>query len=352
MPLWIREFDIIRGEGRNNQMENSDIIRENDIEQANLEQQQIILTPGQLVLKRFLRNKLAMIGLIILALMTLFCVFGPFFAPYGEYEMFYLDHNGKEISMKNNSNINQSDVQIHLKAPISKQHWLGTDADGRDVFTRLMYGGRISLKVGFYVVLIELLIGVTLGGIAGYYGGLVDMLMMRLVDIFYCIPFLPLMLIVSSIMVAFGVTPQQKIYFMMIIMGVLNWAAVARLVRGQILSLREMEYMQAAEAAGIHVSRKIMKHLIPNVMPVIIVMATMDLGSVILTESTLSFLGVGLSFPYASWGNMVNSVTNSIIMKNYLNIWLPPGFCILLTVMAFNFVGDGLRDAFDPRMKR
>jgi peptide/nickel transport system permease protein len=138
----------------------------------------------------------------------------------------------------------------------------------------------------------------------------------------------------------------------MIVLGVLNWAGVARMVRGQILSLREMEYMQAAEAAGIRVHRKIFKHLVPNVMPIIIIMATMDIGSTILTESVISFLGVGISFPYASWGNMVNAVNSSIIMKNYLNIWMPPGICILLTVLAFNFIGDGLRDAFDPKMKR
>jgi peptide/nickel transport system permease protein len=138
----------------------------------------------------------------------------------------------------------------------------------------------------------------------------------------------------------------------MLIMGVFNWASVARMVRGQILSVREMDYMQAAEAAGIRVSRKIYKHLIPNIMPVIIVMATMDLGGFILTESTLSFLGVGLAFPFASLGNMVNAVNNSIIMRNYINIWLPPGIMVLLLVMAFNFLGDGLRDAYDPKMKR
>ena len=138
----------------------------------------------------------------------------------------------------------------------------------------------------------------------------------------------------------------------MLIMGVFNWSGVARMVRGQILSIREMDYMQAAEACGLSTSRKIFKHLIPNVTPVIIVMTTMDLGGFILSESALSFLGVGLAFPYASLGNMVNAVNSSIIMKNYLNIWLPPGLLILFIVMAFNFIGDGLRDAFDPKMKR
>ena len=167
-----------------------------------------------------------------------------------------------------------------LKLLCRASHPLGTDADGRDVLTRLMYGGRISVIFSIVVTIIELLLGVTLGGIAGYYGGKIDMIIMRLVEIFYCIPFFPLMLVTSSLMAAFGVKPQMKIYFLMLIMGVFNWAGVARMVRGQILSIREMDYMQAAEACGLSVNRKIFKHLIPNVTPVIIVMATMDLGSI------------------------------------------------------------------------
>nr|WP_317358256.1 ABC transporter permease [uncultured Tyzzerella sp.] len=313
-----------------------------------------IQTPGALIMKRFLKNKLAVVGLAIIGFILVFCLIGPFFSPYGEYEIFYKDANGKEVSInsENSTSEQQSSLEINLKAPISKEHILGTDADGRDVFTRLMYGGRVSLMFGFCVVLLELLIGVTLGGIAGYYGKWVDMVIMRIVDIFYCIPFMPLMLMISGVMASMKVPPQEKIYVLIIIMGALKWASVARLVRGQILSIREMEYMQAAKACGLKTSRIIIKHLIPNVTSIIIVMATMDLGSVILTESALSFLGVGLSFPYASWGNMVNAVNNSVIMQNYINIWLPPGIAILLLVMAFNFVGDGLRDAFDPKMKR
>lgn len=324
-------------------------------EKEQLEQENItaIQTPTALILKRFFKNKLAVVGLCIIAFILVFCLIGPFFSPYGEYEIFYKDSSGQEVMLEDNATSEQKQgLEINLKAPISKQHLLGTDADGRDVFTRLMYGGRISLMFGFCVVILELLIGVTLGGIAGYYGKWVDMVIMRLVDIVYCIPFLPLMLMISGVMATMKVPPQQKIYVLMLIMGVLKWASVARLVRGQILSIREMEYMQAAKACGLKTSRIILKHLIPNVTSIIIVMATMDLGSVILTESTLSFLGVGLSFPYASWGNMVNAVTNSVIMQNYVNIWLPPGIAILLLVMAFNFVGDGLRDAFDPKMKR
>lgn len=327
---------------------------ENIKEKEEQENLTAIQTPGALIMKRFLKNKLAVVGLAIISFILVFCLIGPFFTPYGEYEIFYKDSSGNEISIdsEDSSSKQQSGLEINLKAPISKTHLLGTDADGRDVFTRLMYGGRISLMFGFCVVILELLIGVTLGGIAGYYGKWVDMVIMRIVDIFYCIPFTPLMLMISGVMASMKVPAQKKIYVLMIIMACLKWASVARLVRGQILSIREMEYMQAAKACGLKTSRIIIKHLIPNVTSIIIVMATMDLGSVILTESTLSFLGVGLSFPYASWGNMVNAVNNSVIMQNYINIWLPPGIAILLLVMAFNFVGDGLRDAFDPKMKR
>ena len=322
------------------------IKQSNQEEQDSFEKNQIIQTPGQLIMKRFLRNKLAILGVCIILAISLFSFVGPFFSPYGEYEIFYINQTtGEEIRMTDTDKIKEKNVGVNVKAPMSAAHPLGTDADGRDVLTRLMYGGRISLVFSVVVTIIELLLGVTLGGVAGYYGGKIDMIIMRLVDIFYCIPFFPLMLVTASLMSAFGIKPQSKIYFLMIVMGVFNWSGVARMVR-------EMDYMQAAEACGLSVPRKIFKHLIPNVTPVIIVMATMDLGSFILTESALSFLGVGLAFPYASLGNMVNAVNSSIIMKNYLNIWLPPGILILFIVMAFNFIGDGLRDAFDPRMKR
>lgn len=329
-----------------------DLQKRNQQEQDEFEKNQVIMTPGQLVMKQFFRNKLACVGLGIIIAMFLFCMIGPFFSPYGEYEIFYIDSTtGEEVRMAEGS-VGGSNMLVNVKAPISAKHWLGTDTDGRDVFTRLMYGGRISLTVGFVVVIVELIVGVTLGGLAGYYGGIVDMIVMRMVEIFYCIPFIPLMLIISSVMLGYGISPRHKIYFIMLVMGVIYWAGVARNVRGQILSLREMEYMQAAEATGISTFKKIFKHLVPNVMPIIILIATMDIGGVILMESVMSYLGVGISWPYASWGNMVTAVNQSVVMKNYLNIWLPPGICILLTVLAFNFIGDGMRDAFDPRMKR
>ena len=325
----------------------------NEKETIEFEKNQVILTPGQLIMKRFFRNKLAILGLVIIIAVILFAYIGPFFSPYGEYELFYKDQNtGVEYRMSDKEAIKSPSVGVNVKAPISKAHILGTDTDGRDVFTRLMYGSRISLEFSIAVTIIEMLIGITLGGIAGYYGGKVDMVIMRLVEIFYCIPFVPLMLIVSSFMAAFGIAPEHKIYFLMVIMGLFNWSGVTRMVRGQVLTIREMDYMSAAEASGISVTKKIFKHLIPNCIPVIIVMATMDLGSFIITESTLSYLGVGLSTPFASLGSMVNAVNNQIVMENYLNIWMPPGIMLLLIVMAFNFIGDGIRDAFDPKMKR
>lgn len=313
-----------------------------------------VITPGQLVIKRFLRNKLAIIGMMIIMAMFIFSFIGPIFSPYGEYTIFFTK-DGKEFSVDSTDesvNFTESGVKILVKSPPSKAHPLGTDRDGRDILTRLMYGGRISLLVGFVVVIIEILIGVTLGGIAGYYGGRVDNIIMRIVDIFYCIPSLPVMLILSSLMLAMQIPQTYKIYGLMLALGFLGWASIARLVRGQILSLREQEFMVATEAVGLKASQRIFKHLIPNVMPQLIVFATLGLGNVILTESSLSYLGIGVPFPYASWGNMVTSVNDPNIMRSFLNIWIPPGICILLTVMGFNFIGDGLRDAFDPKMKR
>lgn len=234
----------------------------------------------------------------------------------------------------------------------SAKHWLGTDKNGMDSLTRLMYGGRISLLVGFVVVFISMAIGITLGGISGFFGGWVDNLIMRLVDIMYCIPTWPILIIFGTVMDAQRAKPNQRMVSIMVILGVLGWAGITRLVRGQILSLREQEFMEAAEATGLSTRRRIFRHLVPNVMPQLIVSATLSLGGTILTESTLSYLGLGVKYPYASWGNIVNSVSDQYVMMNHPQAWIPAGLCILITVIAFNFVGDGLRDAFDPKMKR
>ncbi len=237
-------------------------------------------------------------------------------------------------------------------SPPSKEHWLGTDKNGMDMLTRLMYGGRVSLTIGFIVELISTILGMILGGLAGYFGKWVDMLVMRVVDVFYCIPSTPLIIILGAAMDALHVDPQIRMIYLMLILGFLGWPGIAHMVRGQILSLREQEFMTAAEATGLSVRRRIMQHLIPNVIPQLIVSVTMGLGGTILTEATLSFLGLGVKFPFASWGNIINDVNNTFVLTNYWFVWIPAGTLLLLTVLAFNLVGDGLRDAFDPRMKR
>lgn len=234
----------------------------------------------------------------------------------------------------------------------SLKHPLGTDRNGMDMMTRLMYGGRISLMIGFIVVIIETVLGIIFGGLAGYFGGWVDNLIMRIVDIFYCIPSLPLLIILGAMMDELRVDPSLRMLYLMLILGFLGWPGIARMVRGQILSLREQEFMTATEACGIRVSRRIFKHLIPNVIPQLIVICTMGLGSTIITEATLSFLGLGVRFPFASWGNIINDVNSTYVLTTYLHVWIPAGICLLVTVLAFNLVGDGLRDAFDPKMKR
>lgn len=242
-------------------------------------------------------------------------------------------------------------VYSQYESPSAK-HLLGTDTNGMDMLTRLMYGGRVSLIIGFIVVIIESVLGVILGGISGYFGKWVDNLVMRIVDIFYCIPSMPLIIILGAAMDGMRVDPKLRMLYLMLILGFLGWPSIARLVRGQILSLREQEFMTATEACGIRVSRRIFRHLIPNVIPQLIVTCTMNLGSVMLMEATLSFLGLGVKFPFASWGNIINDVNNSYVLTTYWFIWIPAGVCLLIAVLGFNFVGDGLRDAFDPRMKR
>ena len=241
---------------------------------------------------------------------------------------------------------------IDMYAPISREHILGTDGDGFDVMARIMYGGRISLMVGFVVVFLETFLGVIMGGLAGYYGGWVDMLIMRLVDIFYCLPYLPIMIILGAMMDAARMDTYLRLIIMMAALGIMGWASIARLVRGQILMLRDQEFMVATEATGIRVKDRILHHLVPNIMPQLIVTATMGMGGVILTESTLSFLGLGVKHPLATWGTIINSVSSASAMAHYAFIWIPVGVLICVTVIAFNFVGDGLRDAYDPKAKR
>ena len=333
------------------------------------------LSPSQMVMKRFFRSKLSMIGLVTLIALFVFSFIGPTlkFLPFiwGETEMdtsegktvktekrLTYTYRNPETGETENYDviwISETPLSLNIEAAPSKEHLLGTDSSAYDVFSRLMYGGRISLTIGFVVVILETLIGVILGGLAGYFGKWVDQLVMRVVDIFYCIPTLPLMLIISFMLDSIGIADKAKLFVMMALLTLLGWAGTARLVRGQILYLREQEYMMAAEATGLPVWRKIFKHLLPNVMPQLIVTMTLGLGGIILTEATLGYLGLGLPPEYATWGNMINVVSGQNGLKyigNYPNLWVAPGICIILAVLAFNFIGDGLRDAFDPKSRR
>lgn len=244
--------------------------------------------------------------------------------------------------------------QYDMYSAPSNEHPLGTDDRGMDMITRLMYGGRVSLIIGFIVVFIEAGLGIIFGGISGYFGGWIDNLIMRIVDIFYCIPSTPILIIIGATMDAQNVDSKIRMMYLMLLLGFLGWPGIARLVRGQILSLREQEFMTAAEAGGVRVSRRIFKHLIPNVIPQLIVTCTMGLGSTIIMEATLSFLGLGVRFPFASWGNIMSAIESNSnnVLTLYPWVWIPAGLCLLATVLAFNLVGDGLRDAFDPKMKR
>jgi len=276
-----------------------------------------------------------------------------------DLEFTYTDESGNtveytivRVNMTYNIKRETPTELIRMYENPSGEHWLGLDNNGMDLLTRLMYGGRVSLLVGFVVILIEVFIGIIIGGISGFFGGWVDTALMRFVDLFNSIPFYPMVLIFGSVMDALEVEPMVRIFLLMAILGLLGWTGVARIVRGQILSLREQDFMVATEATGIRTSRRIFRHLVPNVMPLLIVQATAGLGGIIITEATLGFLGLGIKYPLASWGSIINVASDAFVMTNYWFMWIPAGMLILLTVLGFNFVGDGLRDAFDPKMKR
>lgn len=332
-----------------------------------------MMSPGRMVARRFFRSKLSIIGLIMVIGLFLFSFVGPiFFADttpdysddtrWGEIE---LDESGKTeyavsqttYTVDGTTYTLRQTTEKYLKdnflAAPSADHPLGTDNEGYDIFVRLMYGGRISLTVSFIAVFLITILGVVLGGIAGYFGGWIDNVIMRICDVLMCLPGVPILLIISTILDASNVDAKYRIYLLMIYLTFISWTGTARLVRGQILSLREQEYMVAAEAMGYSTGRKIFKHLIPNVMPQLIVQMTLSLGSMILYEATLSYLNLGVKAPYAAWGSMINIIsTNQDILQNHLNVWVPAGVCIVIAVLGFNFVGDGLRDALDPKARR
>ena len=339
---------------------------ENNIEDTEtpLDKNIKLMSPMQMVLRRFFRSKLSIIGLIMVVGLFIFSFLGPLvYTRWGEIE---LDESGRteyttvEVEVTNANGekvIVKQTIERQLKdnflAPPSADHILGTDNEGYDIFVRLMYGGRISLTVSFIAVFIISILGVILGGIAGYFGGAIDNVIMRICDVLMCLPGIPILLIISTLLDAAGIDAKYRIYLLMIYLTLFSWPGTARLVRGQILSLREQEYMVAAEAMGYSVPRKIFKHLVPNVMPQLIVSMTLSLGGMILYEATLSYLNLGVKAPYAAWGTMINIIsTNTDILQNHFNVWGPAGICIVIAVLGFNFIGDGLRDALDPKMRR
>lgn len=281
--------------------------------------------PWTIAWRKFRANRVAMLGLVVFIIIALLVIIVPMVMGY---------------------ELTDYDVSIANQPP-SAAHWLGTDAQGRDCLYRLFLGGRISIMVGVITALITVILGCIVGGISGYYGGWVDNLLMRFSEIVYSLPFTPMIIAVASIML--WVPQQQKMYIVALLIGVLSWPGLARLVRGQILTLREQEFMQACEALGFSDWSKITKHLLPNVISLVIVNATLQMASAVLTEAGLSFLGMGVTVPTPSWGNLMNLARTSYIFQNFPWQWLPAGIMCLLTVVSINLIGEGLRDAFDPK---
>lgn len=287
-------------------------------------------SPWITAFRRLSKNKLAMAGLVVLVGMFIFSFIGPFFS----------DWKDAKISVRD------------MYQPPSSEHWLGTDKLGRDVLLRLMQAGQISLLVGLVATGVVVTIGGVLGALAGFYGRWVDTLIMRLVDILYAVPTLPVLITLGAIFSDLKIPPQSRIYYVMFIIGIIGWMTLARLVRSQIMSLKEQEFMLANEVLGIRDRRKIFGHLLPNTVPIIIVVATLGVAGAILTESVLSYLGLGVIPPTPSWGEMLSVANNMIDFQKRPWLWIPPGVCILVTVVSINLIGDGLRDAFDPKQKR
>ena len=328
------------------------------------------MSPMMMVMRRFFRSRLSVVGVVLLLALFVFSFVGPpvLHALGYQWSETETDHTptvkratttlegitttDAEGNVYEIVQFVEDTVGVNYYASSSASHPLGTDEKGMDVFIRLMYGGRVSLTLGFVVVILETILGIIMGGISGYFGGKIDQIIMRLVDILNCIPMLPILLIVSVVIDSWEVEASLRIYYLMAIMTIFGWSGIARMVRGQILYLREQEFIVACEVMGIPVWRRIFKHLVPNIMPQLIVAMTLGLGSIILYESTLSYLGLGIPLPYAAWGTMISSSTDPTTMAYYPNLWIPAGLLIVTAVLAFNFIGDGLRDAMDPKSKR
>lgn len=275
---------------------------------------------GLRALRRFLRHRLAVAGLVFLLLMAVVVIVGPMLSPY-EFDQ-------------------QDFALIGSPGPIGREHWLGTDELGRDMLTRLIQGGSVSLAVGLAGAVLATLVGTTIGALSGFYRGWTDALLMRFTDVMLSIPTLPLVLLLSGL---FRPGPTLLVG----IVGALIWMGTARLVRSQFLALREREFVEAARALGAGGPRLMLRHILPNAVGPITVAATLAVGHAILLESTLSFLGFGIQPPVPSWGNLLNTASSWLSVAPWLAI--PPGLCILFTVLSVNFLGDGLRDALEPR---
>lgn len=272
--------------------------------------------------RRLRQNKLAMLGLVFLVLLALMAIFGPILSPY---------------------DVNAQDLPNQFKKP-SLKHWFGTDNAGRDVFTRTWYGARISLFVGLMAALIDVSIGIIYGGIAGYKGGRTDSVMMRIIEILYGIPYL---LVVILMLVVLG----PSLFTIIVALTITGWVGMARIVRGQVLQIKNYEFILAAQSYGANTNRIIRKFLLPNTMGPIIVQMTLTVPSAIFAEAFLSFIGLGVQAPYASWGVMANDSLGAILSGNWWTLFFP-AFFISFTMFAFNVLGDGLQDALDPRLRK
>lgn len=272
------------------------------------------------VWRRFRRHKLALLAAVILLLLALMALFASKVAT----------HQFDEIDLDN------------MQSPPSAAHYFGTDDLGRDVFTRVVYGGRVSLSIGIFSALVSASIGTVLGSVSAYYGGWTDTVIMRFTDVMFSIPVLPLVIILSTVL-------KPTVPLLVAIIGCLGWMGTARTVRGAVLAVKNLDYVEAARSQGARDARIIFRHCLPNAMAPIMVSATLSVGGAIISESVLSFLGMGVQPPTPTWGNMLQGAQSFMETKPWLAIF--PGLFILITVLCVNFLGDGLRDALDPRLK-
>ncbi len=271
--------------------------------------------------QRFRRHRLAVVGMLFMLILIFLALFAPLLATHDPYAL---------------------DMRA-TKEPPNAEYLLGTDTAGRDMWSRLIYAGRISLSVGIVSVSIYITIGTILGAVAAYYGGWIDSLIMRFTDTVMSFPDL---IIIITVVAFIG----PSIYNVMLAIGLLGWPGTCRLVRGQVLALREVEFIEAAQSTGLPNGRILVRHILPNVVPYLIVVATLGMAGAILTEAGLSFLGLGVQPPTPSWGNMLHSAQRLTLLEQFPHLWLPPGLMIAVTVLSINFIGDALRDALDPRL--